>query len=143
MSGQVVIISAPSGTGKSIYIKKMAAQQQASGKIILVCRADKIQNLMYSYIRRHNTDNLGSLSTLLGISDIYVFEDIDIYLSGKEFTQKEFARIIIETAHEGKQLYLTGIDIPKRVEHFFEMINSYYPDMRFYTSVPRPASDKN
>ena len=79
----------------------------------------------------------------MGISDIYVFEDIDIYLSGKEFTQKEFARIIIETAHEGKQLYLTGIDIPKRVEHFFEMINSYYPDMRFYTSVPRPASDKN
>lgn len=78
-----------------------------------------------------------SLLTLFGPADIFALEDVDIFLSGRENTQKEFAHIIVETAHEGKKIYLTGIDLQGRTEHFHETITRCCSNLKIYTSVNR------
>lgn len=78
-----------------------------------------------------------SLSALFGSADIFALEDVDIFLSGRENTQNTFAQIIVEAAHEGKKIYLTGIELQARAHHFIETVKRYCPNLKIHTSVKR------
>ena len=52
------------------------------------------------------------------------FEDIDFGLSGKEETQKEFAKLFMMLSIWSK-LILTGIDINKRCKSLFKALEGY------------------
>ena len=96
-----------------------------------------------SYIKEHyNSDGSCfssplSLSALFGSADIFALEDVDIFLSGRENTQNTFAQIIVEAAHEGKKIYLTGIERQARAHHFIETVKRYCPNLKIHTSVKR------
>lgn len=143
MDGQVIIISAPSGTGKSMWLAELVAKERIGGRSVHVCSAAKTYEAFLQCVREHfSRDNTRfhspvSLLTLFGPADIFALEDVDIFLSGRENTQKEFAHIIVETAHEGKKIYLTGIDLQGRTEHFHETITRCCSNLKIYTSVNR------
>lgn len=143
MDGQVVIISAPSGTGKSMWLAELVAKERMRGQSVHVCSAAKTNEAFLQYIKEHySRDNTrfpspASLSTLFGPADIFALEDVDIFLRGRENTQKEFAYIIVETSHEGEKIYLTGIDLQGRAEHFLEAVKRHCSNLKIYTSVKR------
>lgn len=143
MDGQIVIISSLSGTGKSMWLAELVAKERMGGQSVHVYSAAKTYETFLLYIREHcGRDNAifpfpVSLSTLFGPSDIFALEDIDIFLGGRRNTQNEFARIIIETAHEGKRIYITGIDLQGRAEHFLETVKRHCSNLKIYTSVKR------
>ena len=106
MDGQVVIISAPSGSGKSMWLAGLITKELMRGQCVHVCSAAKTYETFLSYIKEHyNSDGSCfssplSLSALFGSADIFALEDVDIFLSGRENTQNTFAQIIVEAAHE-------------------------------------------
>ena len=125
MDGQVVIISAPSGSGKSMWLAELITKE-----------------LMRGQCEHYNSDGSCfssplSLSALFGSADIFALEDVDIFLSGRENTQNTFAQIIVEAAHEGKKIYLTGIELQARAHHFIETVKRYCPNLKIHTSVKR------
>lgn len=143
MDGQVVIISAPSGSGKSMWLAELITKELMRGQCVHVCSAAKTYEAFLSYIKEHyNSDGSCfssplSLSALFGSADIFALEDVDIFLSGRENTQNTFAQIIVEAAHEGKKIYLTGIELQARAHHFIETVKRYCPNLKIHTSVKR------
>lgn len=141
MSGSLTIVDAPSGSGKSVYINEVAVQKRRLGKIMIVCRADQIYDSFLACIKkRHMSENDSytpiRLDTMLSPADIYALEDIDVFLRGKEATQLEFANIIARTISQGKDIYITGIDLKNRVGTFWEAVEKRCLNIRFFEFIP-------
>lgn len=141
MVGSLTIIDAPSGSGKSMYLKRIAAKKRLLGKNVIVCRADQIYDSFLSCIKKkHESKNnfYGPvrLDTMLPSADIYALEDIDVFLRGKEATQLEFANIVVQTILQGKDVYITGIDLKQRAAYFWEVVEKQCPNMRIFDSIP-------
>lgn len=84
MDGQVIIISAPSGTGKSMWLAELVAKERIGGRSVHVCSAVKTYEAFLQCVREHfSRDNTRfhspvSLLTLFGP---------DIAIHGKDMTK--------------------------------------------------------
>ena len=67
MDGQVVIISAPSGSGKSMWLAELITKELMRGQCVHVCSAAKTYETFLSYIKEHyNSDGSCFSSPLRG-----------------------------------------------------------------------------
>lgn len=126
MTGKLYIADAPSGGGKTLYLKGLVRKAREEGKSAVYAANGQLFDSFKETLEREGLRYSIRLEKLLEEYDLYAVDDIDVFLHNRDAVQCEFAHIVYLSLREGKTVYIAGTDLQSEAKTFLETLKKYW-----------------
>lgn len=146
MRGRLFIVDAPSGTGKTPYLKACLRSHEQTGAKVVYSSAGDFESMCFALWRRfafdqEKMDEL-TVEDVLGCADVFAIDDVDVVLHGKMATQRIVADMMARSLLDGKTIYIAGIALRERIPFFLSRLNERCPRIQEWLSGSVLPQDK-
>lgn len=129
MRGKLIVVDAPSGGGKTPYLKARLSECQQAGARVVYSADDDFLSMCLAYWRTLSPEAIDALTLedVLGCADVFAVDDLDLVLRGRYATQRSMAAMMARSLLDGKIIYIAGIDLRENAPIFFQEIEALCP----------------